>query len=67
MIRTIGEKEDAAPKKPVRFIFAKFPRIKSSAPNAIRIYPIICMVKFNLKQMNHQDNSYCCLKHLYPN
>ena len=63
MIRTIGEKEDAAPKKPVRFIFAKFPRIKSSAPNAIRIYPTICIIYLNLLPMIHQDNNYCRLKH----
>ena len=42
-INIIGEKDDAGPKNPVRFMFAKFPSKKSIAPSAINMYPIICM------------------------
>jgi len=42
-INIIGEKDDAGPKNPVRFMFPKFPSKKSIAPSAINMYPIICI------------------------
>ena len=45
-INIIGEKDDADPKNPVRFMFPKFPSKKSTAPSAINMYPIICINVF---------------------
>ena len=45
-INIIGEKDDAGPKNPVRFMFPKLPSKKSITQSAINMYPTICIQKY---------------------
>ena len=42
----IGEKDDAGPINPVRFMFPKLPNKKSITPSAINMYPTICIQEY---------------------